>query len=204
MKKSIVLAVLVIISALSLPCKAQIRFGIKAGLNTGSNIADAASDPSVLSNEANYNGFLIGPTAEFPIPLTGAAIDLSALYSQKGIAFKDFGKASVSYLDIPVNFKYKFGSPKILALYLAAGPYVSYAFSGKFSNAEFSNIDYKKLDVGANAGFGVQLLNNIQVGANYSFGLAKNVAQVSTDGVNFNNVDYKNGLWSITLTYFLK
>jgi len=183
---------------------AQTRFGIRAGLNMSGDIAHAADEPSILSSEKNYNGFLIGPTAEFQIPMTGAAIDLSALFSQKGIAFKDFGKASVSYLEVPVNFKYKIGSPKILAIYAAAGPYVSYAFSGKFTKDAFSDIDYKKLDVGANAGLGVQLLNNIQIGANYSFGLAKNVAQISADGVSYNNVDYKNGLWSLTLTYFIR
>lgn len=204
MRKSSVLIVLLILATWSVQSFAQTRFGIKAGLNMTGKIADAADDPSILSNEDSYNGFLIGPTVEFKLPASCTSIDLSALFTQKGIAFKDFGKASVSYIEVPVNFKYKIGNPKLLAVYAAAGPYVSYAFSGKFTSDQFSDIDYKKLDVGANAGFGVDLLNNFQIGANYSFGLSKNVAQISTDGVDFNKVDYKNGLWSITLTYFIK
>ncbi len=200
MKKLIYLFVALAISLTALPAKAQTKLGVKAGLNLVSNALDAAKDPGIIENKDSYNGFMIGPTLEAMIPLSPIGIDLSVLFSQKGVAFKDFGKATISYLEVPLNLKYKIGIPKLASVYAAAGPYVSYGFPGKLTD-QIKSIDINKLDVGGNVGLGVEVLSKLQVGANYSFGFSKNVVEIQ-QGINLSEINYKNGLWSLTATYF--
>jgi len=172
---------------------AKPRLGIETGLNIANNTSSSNS-VSAWGNEYSYNGYLIGPTVEFKLPNSLFYLDVAGLYSKKGIAFANYGSASVSYFEIPVNFKYKMGSPKILAAYLYAGPYVGWGLSNTY-DARYKTFDFEKTDFGLNAGFGLQMLNNLQLGANYGRGFGNNNLA--------NKFSYKNQLWSITFTYYL-
>lgn len=202
MKNAICLFIGLMLLSMASPTQAQTRFGIKAGLNLASNSVSDLSSNGTLLQKDSYNGFLIGPTMEVMAPLGHWGLDLSVLYSQKGVSFKDFGKATVSYIDIPLNLKYKYGIPRLASLYATAGPYVSYGFPGKLTD-HISAIDINKLDVGGNVGLGIEFLR-FQVGANYGFGFSKNVLEIQQEGLPISEINYKNGLWSITATYFLK
>lgn len=203
MKKLINLFFCLMLLSMTMPSQAQIRLGVKTGLNLASNaVSNLNADGTILQKES-YNGFMIGPTLEAMIPVSGLGLDLSILYSQKGVAFKDFGKATISYIDVPLNLKYKYGIPKLACLYATAGPYVSYGFPGKVTD-QIKSIDINKLDAGGNVGFGVEILGKLQVGANYGFGFSKNVVTIQQEGLDPSEIDYKNGLWSLTATYFFK
>lgn len=199
MKKLLILAIVMVVLATLQPLSAQMKFGIKAGLNLSSNSLSNVTDPSQKLQKESYNGFLVGPTVEAMFPFIGWGLDLSLLYSQKGIAFQDFGNASISYIDVPLNLKYKLGIPKLIGIYATAGPYISYAFADKITGDKLKALDINKFDLGANIGLGVELLNKLQVGATYSVGFMKNEVQ-SLDAAT--KISYRNGVMSLTATYF--
>ena len=67
-----VLAAAMLFSANS--AEAQVKFGIKGGLN----VTSMSLDSKVLDAE-NRAGFFIGPTLKFTLPVVGLGIDASAL-----------------------------------------------------------------------------------------------------------------------------
>jgi hypothetical protein len=191
-KVRLLLTALVLLSA-TINGMAKPRLGIETGLNIANNTSSSNS-VSAWGNEYSYNGYLIGPTVEFKLPQSSFYLDVAGLYSKKGIAFKNYGTATVSYFEVPVNFKYKMGSPNILATYLYAGPYVGWGLSDSY-DSRFKTFDAEKTDFGINAGFGFQMLNNFQLGLNYGRGFGNNTLN--------NKFSYKNQLWSVTFTYYL-
>lgn len=182
--KKIALFLIVLGALASAPsANAQIRFGVKGGLNMVSHSLSGVN----YGSKDSYNGFMIGPTLEAMFGPLG--VEGSLLYSQKGISLNNLD-ASINYLEIPVNLKMKFGIPMV-KVYGYAGPYLSYGFVGDVSNLLKVNIS--KWDVGGNVGAGVEVFNFVQVGVNYGFGFAKNK-------ITINNVEssYKNGVFSVT------
>jgi hypothetical protein len=145
---------------------AQVRFGIKGGLN----IASVKFDKDILKTE-NLTGFHIGPTIEAMVPYVGVGLDASILYSQKGLySSTDMRTVSADYIDVPASFKWKFGLP-ILKGYMSAGPYVSFRVGGEDVDRIHTQIKSKTFAAGLNFGAGVELFNSLQVGFNYGLGL---------------------------------
>lgn len=203
MKKKIGLFIIVMSLGLISTANAQIKFGAKVGLNMASSSLLDLGNLSNNLNADNYNGLMIGPTME--VSLFGMGFDASLLYSQKGIAIKDFGSASVSYLELPINFKYKLGIPKLIGVYATVGPYFSYAFSDKLSSSLIKSIDKSGVEVGASVGAGVELFSKVQIGAVYSIGFNKNTVELANPinvAATLGTVDYRNGILSLTATYF--
>jgi hypothetical protein len=182
--------------------RADIRLGVKAGVN----LASTSFNKDILKS-ANFTGFQVGPTVEFSLPVTGLGIDAAVLYSQQGLKLKGANfKERQSTLDIPVNLKFKLGVLSDLGVYLAAGPYVSFKLSGNnFSlitrdvKNEFKN---KTFGAGLNFGAGVELLKHLQVGVNYKLGLTDEYKSLDRSASNLRNLKGKTRVWSITTTYF--
>lgn len=168
MKKFVIVACIAVAGLLAIPTGAQAKFGIKGG----ANISKVSISKDVL-NAGNVTGFNIGPMMEFTLPLVGVGMDAALLYSQKGV--ESLGESmKTSYLDVPVNLKWKFGIP-LVKLYLAAGPYVSFRIGGdrfwKIPSQVGDQLKAKNFGAGLNFGAGVELINHLQVGFNYGLGL---------------------------------
>lgn len=190
--------VLVVLSVMfmALPAKAQIKFGIKGGLN----ISSVHFNSDILKAD-NVTGFQVGPMIETTLPLVGVGLDAAILYSQKGLeANTGLSKTSMKtdYIDVPVNLKWKFGLP-IVKAYLAAGPYVGFRVGGdKFwevPGSVKSQIKTKSFSAGLNFGAGVELIKHLQVGINYGLGLTDNY---SLETVDLSKSVGKNRGWSVT------
>lgn len=190
--------VLVVLSVMfmALPAKAQIKFGIKGGLN----ISSVHFNSDILKAD-NVTGFQVGPMIETTLPLVGVGLDAAILYSQKGLeANTGLSKTSMKtdYIDVPVNLKWKFGLP-IVKVYLAAGPYVGFRVGGdKFwevPGSVKSQIKTKSFSAGLNFGAGVELIKHLQVGINYGLGLTDNY---SLETVDLSKSVGKNRGWSVT------
>jgi len=223
MRKTIAfLAAIAIALFTVVPAQAQFSQGIKGGLNLMNNdLSDfSASGLSESLSPKNMTGFFIGPSVEYMIPVVGLGIEASLLYSQKGSSYDiDLGSSSftvkdkVHYLDLPINLKYKF-SLLVAGVYVAAGPYVSYAISGDRSlsnltgitSSEINKTDfYNDLDLGVNLGAGVELLSHLQVGIQYSWGLkdaAKNELTNGNLGGVVSNFNAKNRVFSVSAAYY--
>lgn len=186
--KRICLFILVWLSVLALPAQAQFSWGVKGGANI-SNIH--FSDLPETFSKSNITGFHIGPTIELMAPLVGLGFDASLLYSQTGV---EMGRQEIksSYLDIPVNLKWKFGLP-MLKIYAAAGPYVGFRLGGaKIWDVISDQISAKSFGAGVNIGAGVELFRHLQVGATYQLGLTDNYSMEKL------NLSGKNRGWQLS------
>lgn len=192
MKKTVVLTILALIALVTVPAKAQLRFGVKGGVN----ISSVHFNSDIL-NADNVTGFQIGSMIETTIPLVGVGLDAAILYSQKGLGVGS-EEIKTDYIDVPVNLKWKFGLP-IVKAYLAAGPYIGFRVGGdKIWDVIGEQIEAKSFSAGLNFGAGVELLSHLQVGFNYGLGLTDNYSSTALSGVSSEKTTGKNRGWAIT------
>lgn len=191
--KKVIMA-LALIMAFAMPASAQFRFGVKAG----ATINKLSFDKEVLNSD-NRTGFTGGIMAEFTAPLIGIGMDASVLYANRSFDCIDEQGAefhkSRSYIDIPLNFKYKLGLPaisKIITPFVTTGPDFSFLCSKKnFQNS----IKNKSFDFAWNFGLGVELFSHLQVAANYGLGISNSVS--GNDAM----YDSKNRTWTVTAAW---
>ena len=218
MKKNIyVLAAIVAAFAFALPSQAQIKFGIKAGLNVNSfNVKNLP----VAMDKKNRNGFFAGVTADVTIPLAGLGADVSLLYDNRCIGFganpADFDDEAEDgyekthktfhYISLPINVKYTVGLSSIASVYLATGPQFSWNVgdrhwgAGSMDDVEEwqEGWELKSSQFSWNVGCGATIMSHVRVGYNYNIALG-NTAEMSIPGVAKSKL--KNNSHQISLTY---
>ena len=173
---------------------AQFRFGIKGGVN----VSTVSFSKDVVNSE-NVTGFHVGPLFEFLSDL-GTGVDFAILYSQKGFYANDDSFVS-DYLEVPVNLKMRINVP-VISPYFAAGPYVNFLVAGDkernikdyIKNVE-GQIKAKSFGAGLNFAAGVEVLNRIQAGLTYNWGLTNNY---STMNGNLSDLKGKPHTWMIS------
>ena len=198
--RTIILSVIMAVAAVcSMQTSAQFRFGVKAGMNVSS-----MHFSSKVLDADNRMGFTGGAMMEFTVPLVGVGFDLSAMYVHRNDRWETLnggeGNNNRDYIEIPLNLKYKIGLPvisKFLLPYVTTGPSVSFLTSRKAISEAMSN---KSVDWAWNFGFGLQVLNKVQVGASYGLGLS-NAFKYTGVADNAKKVDGKNRYWTITAAY---
>lgn len=184
---------------------AQFKFGLKAGVNV-----NKMSLNEKVFDADNGCGFTGGLMAEFTVPIIGICVDASVMYTRMNSEFENAatgsfedisgtkdGKIGKNFLEIPVNLKYKFGLPvvgSIIKPYIFTGP----SFAIKLDKNSWDAIKTKTCQTAWNVGLGVELINHVQVGASYGFGM-NNVAKWA--GINSEVVKAKNNYWTITAAY---
>lgn len=189
MKKIVGLIWLVVIAWMAVPAQAQVKLGIKGGLN----VSSVHFNKKVIGKD-NVTGFNIGPMMEVMVPVMGIGFDAALLYSQRGIGLKSEDDLKNDYIDVPVNLKWKFGLPLVKG-YLAAGPYIGFRVGGdKFGDIPGSigdQLKAKSFNAGVNLGAGVELVRHLQVGFNYTLGLTDDYVDAQREW------NGKNRGWSV-------
>lgn len=176
---------------------AQLRLGVKGGLN----ISSVHFSSDVLKSD-NVTGFQVGPMIEGSLPLVGVGFDAAILYAQKGLETQTVGGGKTTlkndYIDVPVNLKWKLGLPMV-KVYLAAGPYVGFRVGGnkiwEIPGSMVDQVKTKNFSAGLNFGAGVELISHLQVGLTYGLGLTDNY---SVETPSLTKKDGKNRGWSVT------
>ena len=194
-KFSPVMLVVMLVMAVSMPAAAQFRIGPRVGVA----VNKLHFNKDILDGE-NRAGFTGGLQAELMFGHIG--FDASVMYVRRDAKFMEENKyTSVSrdYIDIPINFKLKFGLPLVSSIvkpYLYTGPAFAFLTSGTGIN-EF--VRSKKYDYSWNFGFGVEFINHLQIGAGYGLGLTK----TSTPDAEPENKDIqgKNRYWTVTAAW---
>lgn len=183
---------------IALPAQAQVKFGLKGGLN----ISTLSFSQDVVKGD-NRTGFFVGPMVEFTLPVIGLGFDVAALYNQDGAKATEFAEGesysesqTLKSIEVPVNLKWSFGLGSTLGAYVAAGPQFGFNVgSGYFAEAFDMKTCYTTFNVGA----GVKLIRHIQIGLNYNFGISKLAKAVSEEYQG--PVDMKKNTWQISLAY---
>lgn len=210
MKKVLSIVFLVAAMLFAANANAQIKFGLKGGLNvTSMSFSEEVFDAS------NKTGFFVGPMVKVTVPIVGLSFDAAALYDQKEADVKytgtegELGKVNVKQqsINIPVNVRYGFGLSSLANIFLFAGPQWGINVGDKnFKWNESSSYSLKKSNFSVNVGAGVTLLNHLQVSANYNIACGK-----SADASLFKALDAAanagkdkshNNSWQIALGYW--
>ncbi|MDR0988869.1 MAG: porin family protein [Prevotellaceae bacterium] len=201
MKKVIRVCALAIFALMmAAPAQAQLKFGLKGGVNLSK-----VDFGDIQANKKNSTGFFIGPMAEVTIPVVGLGIDAALMYSQRGNVtavidgtentFKQSG------LEVPVHLKYTIGLGSLFGIYLAAGPNFFYNF--KENNWDNLDLSEKKTQVAIDLGVGVKLIKHLQVGINYQIGMGdsfslENVVNSASQTVTGKA---KTNTWQVSAAY---
>lgn len=191
MKKVIGLVVLVIMTLTVFPADAQMRFGVKGGVNVST--IHFSGDVKRNFNSGNVTGFHIGPMLEATVPLLGIGFETALLYTQRGV---EVGPEAIKndYLDVPIHLKWKFGLP-IVKAYIATGPYFGFRVGGdkvwNIPGVVANQIKANSFSSGWDFGVGAEILSHLQVGVNYGLGFTNNYSVNGDD-------NGKNRGWYIT------
>ena len=204
------MAVLALALAAVVPAQAQFRIGPRVGV-----AVNKFSFNKELLNSDNRAGFTGGLMVEFTVPIVGIGLDASVMYARRSLshtvtALDNEGIADgnttiskhLDYIDIPVNLKYKLGLPvlsKIVKPYFTTGPDFAFLVSGKNIYKNFI-LKGRSCDISWNFGFGLELLNHLQVGANYGFGINKAIKNTGIAS-NVQPIEGKSRCWTITAAY---
>ena len=143
MKKILTIAVLFAALMTAVPAKAEVKFGLKGGLNLTSMSLDA--DAISKSNQA---GFFIGPTVKFTLPVVGLGIDASALYDQRKAKVDDTSVKQQS-IQIPINLRYGIGLGSTASIYFFAGPQFGFNVGDKDIVSSAGEWTFKSSNVSA-------------------------------------------------------
>ena len=200
MKK--ILTLVVLLATITVAAQAQVKFGVKGGLN----ITSMKLDKSV-ADKSNQAGFFIGPTVKFTLPVVGLGIDAAALYDQRSAKVLDETLKQQS-IQIPINLRYGFGLGNTASVYIFAGPQFGFSIGDKVTELANDAADWRLKDsnLSANVGLGLMLLNHLQISANY------NIALGTTGEVDVNNAintawntaigKAKANAWQLSVAYF--
>ena len=200
MKKFFTLVVL--LATMTVAAQAQVKFGVKGGLN----LTSMKFDQSVV-DKSNQAGFFIGPTVKFTLPVVGLGIDAAALYDQRSAKVADETLKQQS-IQIPVNLRYGFGLGSTASIYIFAGPQFGFAIGDKSKNIVDNALEWRLKDsnLSANVGLGLMLLDHLQISANY------NIALGTTGEVDVNKAlgttwdtaigKAKANAWQLSVAYF--
>ncbi len=195
--KKILLTLLVVLCGMGV-ANAQLRFGVKAGLNLNSiHLNNAAAN----FDDDNKCGYTLGVMTEFQVPLIGLCFDLSAMYTRMNTELTEEQKdmnIGKDFLEIPLNIKYKFGLPivgSIISPYLLTGPSVAIKLNKNEKGPDA--IQTKGVQAVWNVGVGVELVKHLQIQGSYGFGM-NNIAKHWLETAN---VKAKNNYWTVTAAY---
>lgn len=190
---------------------AELRFGIKAGLNLNSlHLSKDINQLKENFSSDNGTGWTAGVMAEYMAPAIGLGVDLSLMYTRMNADINVVNETTNTYvgtiknsnfLQIPINLKYRFSIPvvgKIIAPYVFTGP----DFAFKLGKQTLSNLKTRTCQVGWNLGLGLQLFKHLQISAGYSFGINNVVEKLAGNYVTpLDDVKAKNSYWTITAAY---
>ena len=182
---------------------AQIKFGLKGGLNL--NSMSISKDVLDASNQA---GFYVGPTVKFTLPIVGLGVDASALYDYRSakLTNNDDQSSSVTVqqqqIAIPVNLRYGVGLGSTASVYLFAGPQFGFNVGGNENKT--INWKWKDSNFSVNVGLGLMLLQHLQVNANYNIACGKTgeatIENAATKAIK--NANGRNNSWQLGLAYY--
>ena len=197
--------ILIVIALMaSITASAQIKLGVKGGLNVTS-----MSMNSEVFDASNRTGFFIGPTLKFTLPIVGLGVDVAALYDQRDAKIKQETSSSSTteetvsqkQIAIPVNLRYNIGLGETAGLFFFAGPQFGFNVGDKNQSIgnQVSEWKLKDSNISVNVGAGVILLSHLQLSANYNIACGRTGDFKVSDVVTGHS---RNNAWQIAVAYY--
>jgi len=204
MKKIFTAIVFAVAIAMAVPSQAQIKFGLKGGLN----VTNMSLSSDVVKKD-NQNGFFVGPTIKVSIPLVGLAVDGAVLYDQRGaklINDDESEKVTQKSVVVPINLRYGIGLGSIASIYLAAGPQFGFNVGDDdFKWNDEASYSIKKSNFSINVGAGVSLISHLEIGVTYNIACGKTgeVSILNTAENVWKQVSKtRSNAWQVSAAYY--
>jgi len=187
--------------AFAMPTQAQVKFGLKGGLNLTSISVDNVSN--AISNKS---GFYIGPTVKFTLPVVGLSIDGAALYDQRNAKIKGTDNTIKSQsIQIPINVRYGIGLSSVVNVFAFAGPQFGFNIGDKSKLLDqMGEWSLKSSNISGNVGIGATVFSKLQITANYNFQLSKSgeVKKYINENGDEATGKMKFNTWQLGLGYY--
>lgn len=216
MKKTILSAIILFAAMLASTADAQIKFGLKGGLN----VTSMSFSKDVVDAD-NRTGFFIGPTVKFTLPIVGLGVDVSGLYDQRSVdinnvVYEDNNATVTSKqtlkqhsFNVPINLRYGFGLGSLASLYFFGGPQFGFNLGDKNQSLR-DNVGEWKLktsNFSINLGAGLMLASHLQLSANYNIACGKTGdvtlgSAASSVSESITSSSGKSNAWQIALAYY--
>lgn len=210
MKKIFTLSVLAAALFLAVPSQAQVKFGLKAGLN----VSNMSFSNDVL-DASNRAGWFAGPMVKISLPVTGLGIDASAVYDYRSAKVTDDEDESTTVkqqqIAIPVNVRYGVGLGSLASVFVFAGPQWGINVGDKtFKWNETSSYSLKKSNFSINVGLGATVISHLEVKANYNIACGKTAdasvesvsGQLGQQAIDAVRGKSHNNSWQISVGYY--
>lgn len=207
MKKILTLALLAICLLVAAPADAQVKFGVKGGLN----VTDMHLSSEVF-DKSNQAGWYIGPTVKVSLPVTGLGVDIAALYDYRSAKVTDPSNEDIKIkqqsINVPVNLRYGIGLGSLASIIFHAGPQIGFNVGDKnFKWTDTSNYALKKSNFSVNVGLGVSVAKHFEITGNYNIAcgktadatVLKTVQDVAGTSVKSKS---RNSSWQVGLAYY--
>ena len=216
--------------AFSMQTQAQVKFGVKAGLNIN-NISQNFKESDWEFDTKMRLAYNIGATVDFGLS-DAFSLQSGLMLTSKGFSYdleeewgegtEGYNRVIFNYLEVPINFAYKINDFQIYA-----GPYLAIGIGGKNKwdvtydgdsdadeykfkpvlgevgegDLDDDEVAYRALDYGLNLGVGYQV-GSILINAGYSLGLGN--LTPAYEGDDDDRKDYKisNRVISLSVSYF--
>ena len=194
--KKILTIIAIACIAFATPSQAQVKFGLKGGLN----LTNLTSDGSFSLK--NRTGFFVGPTVKFTLPVVGLSLDAAALYDQRsGKIANETVKAQS--IQIPINVRYGIGLGESLNIFAFAGPQFGFNIGDKSKLLDsMGSWSLKSSNISGNVGIGATVFSKLQITANYNFQLSKSGEVEYKDNGVTQTGKMKFNSWQLGLGYY--
>lgn len=190
----------------AVPSQAQIKFGLKGGLNVTS-----MSLSKDVVDKSNQTGFFVGPTVKVTLPLVGLGVEAAALYDQRDAELNN-KTITQKNINVPINLRYGIGLGSLASVYLAAGPQFGFNVGGKNFDWKYENMantfKMKDSNFSVNVGAGVSVLKHLEVGFTYNIACGKtgdvNVAGILGDAASqvLSTSKASSNAWQVSAAYY--
>ena len=205
MKRLLTLAFAVaVMTFAATPVKAQVQFGLKAGMN----VTGLKFDKNIL-DKTNQMGFFVGPTVKVNLPIVNLGLDASVMYDYRAAKLKVYDMYEMQQEEtikqhqvvIPINLRYGFGLGETAEIYFFAGPQFGFNVGDKEQSLfkDIADWKLKTSNFSINAGIGAMILNHVQASVNYNIACGNTGEIKVMDGVK-NKA--KSNAWQIALAYY--
>lgn len=163
MRKILFRALLIMTVMMALPAQAQIKLGVKSGIN----LSDVQFKQDDLKAE-NRLGFFVGPVIKFHLPVTGLSVDAAALYDQREAKVEGTTMKAKSVL-VPVNVRITAGSENVFTIFAFGGPQFAFNLSDDLTLKEnYQQWKWKEATFSLNVGLGMTFGRHLEIYGNYN------------------------------------
>lgn len=189
------------------PANAQVKFGLKGGLN----VTDMHLSSEVF-DKSNQAGWYIGPTVKISLPVTGLGVDVSALYDYRSAKVEneldEKVKVKQQSINVPINLRYGIGLGSLASLNFHAGPQFGFNVGDRnYKWTDTSNYALKKSNFSVNVGLGFSIAKHFEVTGNYNIACGKTaditalkaVQDVAGSAVKSKS---RNNSWQVGIAYY--